>query len=168
MTKQEIVVADAGPLIALAKCEMLSLLALVFSEIHVPQSVLNEAIGGRAKPETEKIRVFVQEHCKVQPDKESEFISTLLERLDPGESQAIGWAHHLQCVVLMDEKRGRQIAKAYGLQLIGVLGLLLACKRLGHIDLIAPIIDTLRQHNYLLSDALVSGVLVSAGESNAL
>jgi predicted nucleic acid-binding protein len=46
--------------------------------------------------------------------------------------------------------------------------LLLACKRLGHIDLIAPIIDTLRQHNYLLSDALVSGVLVSAGESNAL
>jgi predicted nucleic acid-binding protein len=90
MTKQEIVVADAGPLIALAKCEMLSLLALVFSEIHVPQSVLKEAIGGRAKPETEKIRVFVQEHCKVQPDKESEFISTLLERLDPGESQAIG------------------------------------------------------------------------------
>jgi uncharacterized protein len=164
VTKNAIIVADAGPLIALAKCDKLGLLTLIFSEVNVPQTVFNEAIGGRLKPETDKIRAFVLENCVLQPDRQDELLSQLTERLDEGESQAISWAHHLDCALLMDEKRGRQVAKSYGLVPIGVLGLLLVCKRAGYIDAIAPIIDTMRQHNYLLSDQLIQTVLTASGE----
>jgi uncharacterized protein len=162
--KKPVVVADAGPLIALAKCEQLQLLSQLFGTVHVPHTVLMEATGGKPKPESESIRAFVTGHCTVQPDRDDALVQHLLRRLDAGESQALSWAHHLGCAVLIDEKQGRLMAQAQGLPLFGVLGMLLLAKQAGHVQALAPLINRLREHRYNLSDALVAAVLQTAGE----
>ena len=162
--KKPIIVADAGPLIALAKCQQLPLLSQLFGTVHVPHTVLMEATGGKPKPESESIRIFVAGHCRVQPDRDDALVQHLLRRLDAGESQAISWAHHLGCAVLIDEKHGRLMAHAQGLPIFGVLGMLLLAKQAGHVKALAPMINRLREHRYNLSDALVTAVLQRAGE----
>ncbi len=162
--KKPVIVADAGPLIALAKCEQLPLLSKLFGTVHVPHTVLIEATGGKPKPESESIRTFVVDHCIVQPDRDDALVQHLLRRLDAGESQAISWAKHLGCAVLMDEKQGRLMAQAQGLPLFGVLGMLLLAKQAGHLQALTPIVNSLREHRYNLSDALVAAVLQKAGE----
>jgi uncharacterized protein len=163
MTKS-VIVADAGPLIALAKCEQLPLLSTLFGTVHVPHTVLMEATGGKPKPESESIRAFVMGYCIVQPDRDDALVQHLLRRLDAGESQAISWAHHLGCAVLIDEKQGRLMAQAQGLPIFGVLGMLLLAKQAGHVQALAPLVNSLREHRYNLSDALVAAVLQKAGE----
>ncbi len=162
--KKPVVVADAGPLIALAKCEQLPLLSQLFGAVHVPHTVVMEATGGKPKPESESIRAFVMSHCIVQPDRDDALVQHLLRRLDAGESQALSWAHHLGCAVLIDEKQGRLMAQAQGLPIFGVLGMLLLAKQTGHLQTLTPLINSLREHRYNLSDALVAAVLQKAGE----
>lgn len=162
--KKPVIVADAGPLIALAKCEQLPLLRRLFGAVHVPHTVLLEATGGKPKPDSESIRAFVTSQCTVQPDRDDALVQRLRTRLDAGESQAIGWAHHLGCAVLIDERQGRLLAQAQGLPVFGVLGLLLLAKQAGYVQTLAAVIDQLRSQRYHLSDALVAAVLQKAGE----
>lgn len=162
--KKPVIVADAGPLIALAKCQQLSLLSKLFGTVHVLHTVLMEATGGKTKPESESIRNYVSGNCTVQPDRNDSLVQHLLLRLDAGESQAISWAHHLNCAVLIDEKQGRLMAQAQGLPIFGVLGMLLLAKQAGYVPALAPLINTLLEHRYNLSDALVAAVLQRAGE----
>lgn len=102
--------------------------------------------------------------CTVQPDRDDALVQHLLRRLDAGESQAISWAHHLGCAILIDEKQGRLMAQAQGMPIFGVLGMLLLAKQAGHVNALAPLINRLREHRYNLSDALVAAVLQRAGE----
>lgn len=162
--KKPIIVADAGPLIALAKCQQLPPLSQLFGAVYVPHTVLMEATGGKPKPESESIRTFVVDHCTAQPDRDDALVQHLLRRLDAGESQAISLAHHLGCAVLIDEKQGRLLAQAQGVPIFGVLGMLLLAKQAGRIQALAPIINSLREHRYNLSDPLVAAVLQRAGE----
>ena len=159
-----IIVADAGPLIALAKCQQLPLLSTLFGTVHVPHIVLMEGTGGKPKPESESIRKYVVGRCTVQPDRDDALVQHLLRRLDANESQAISWAHHLGCAILIDEKQGRLMAQAQGMPIFGVLGMLLLAKQAGHVNALAPLINRLREHRYNLSDALVAAVLQRAGE----
>lgn len=160
-----IVVADAGPLIALGKCGQLQLLTKVFGKVHVPQTVLAEAVGGKQKPETEGIKAFVTAHCTVQPDRDDLLFRHLMTHLDAGESQAISWAQHLGCAVLIDERLGRLAAQAQALPLFGSLGLLLLAKQAGHLKAVAPVIAQMCEQGYLLGDALVASVLRQAREN---
>ena len=160
-----IVVADAGPLIALGKCGQLQLLSKVFHKVHGPLTVLMEATRGTQRPETAAINAFVTTHCTVQPDRDDILFRQLMDRLDAGESQAISWACHLGCAVLMDERLGRLAAKANALPVFGSLGLLLLAKQAGHINAVAPVIAQMCDNGYILGNALVVAVLKQAGEN---
>ena len=66
--------------------------------------------------------------------------------------------------VLMDERRGRQWATHYKIQVYGVLGVLLQAKRIGLISCVRPIIQDLQAVDYRLSSSLIETVLRKAGE----
>ena len=158
-----IIVADAGPLIGLAKCGQLRLLKQLFEAVHIPERVAMEVNAPR-KPLALEISQFIAQHAVVEAERHSALSEKLKRRLDAGEIQALCCAQDLVCPVLIDEKKGRLIAQANGIPIMGSQGLLLAAKREGHIAHVAPLIEQLRQYGYLLGDELIAQVLQLAGE----
>jgi predicted nucleic acid-binding protein len=119
-----IIVADTGPLIALAKLQQLDLLAKLFEKIHLPQTVYQEATRDLEREDARLIAAFVG-YCQLCPDIHNTFADNLLALLDKGETQALTLARELNCGVLIDERRGRQVAKHYQIPVVGTLGMLL-------------------------------------------
>ena len=116
------IVSDTTTLIILGKISRYDLLENLFSKIYIPKEVLKEISikSDGIYEEIEKNSLF--------ETKEISNISllNLLEGiLDKGESQAIVLAKELNLILLIDEKKGRNIAKDMGLDIIGLLGILI-------------------------------------------
>jgi predicted nucleic acid-binding protein len=123
-----IVVADTTPLISLMKIGHLDLVYHLFGEIQIPNAVFNELVYNTRFPEESRQirecpfikRVSIDDIRAVE----------LLRRssgLDAGESEAIILSDEIKAsLLLMDEVKGRQVAKQMGIQLMGTVGMLMA------------------------------------------
>ena len=159
------VVADAGPLIMWARLGRLDLLRAICGEVWVPKLVEREAVNDPRRPGAAAILTAFTAKTWVRPSPKIEATdATPFPTLGGGESAAIRLAIQLQCPVVMDEKRGRSIAKAQHVALIGTLGILLVAKRQGHIDRIKPILEQMAQMNYFVSPALYTAAMKASGE----
>src|SRR5207244_3804846 len=79
------------------------------------------------------------------PPTDAARVAELRTRLDPGEAEAIVLALELKAdALLIDERRGRQVAAQLGLRPIGVLGVLAAAKSRNLIPAVAPLVEQLR------------------------
>jgi len=86
--------------------------------------------------------------------------------LDAGEAAALALAVEIQAdVVLLDERRGREVASQLGLRTIGILGLLLEAKSAGFLAAVGPVLDDLqREAGFWIAKPLRQQVLRLAGE----
>lgn len=159
-----VVVADAGPLIALAKLQQLDLLLKLFSKIHIPDAVFVEATQNQTRSDARSIRSFTTKHLMLTPASTDPLCDKLRKSLHEGETQALVLAKKLNCAVLMDERKGRQIARYYQISVVGVLGVLLQAKREGYVTQIRSLAEQLQTSGYRLSDELIQSVLQQAGE----
>jgi uncharacterized protein len=66
--------------------------------------------------------------------------------------------------LIIDERRGRSEASRLGLQVTGVLGILLAAKRQGLIPLIQPLLNNLIKNSFWIREELYKELLQLAGE----
>ncbi len=156
--------ADTGPLVVLAKLNHLPLLAQCYQSIQIPQAVYTEATVLAHRQDTGRITAFVSGHVEVIaniPQSDDEYLDF---GLDVGETQAILLARRSQCPVLMDEKRGRAVAKRENVAVLGTLGLLLVAKQQGLIKAITPLLGQMQEHQYRLSSNLIERVKLLAGE----
>ena len=87
--------------------------------------------------------------------------------LDAGETAALSLAMGIHAdAILLDERRGHQVAMALGLPTIGILGILLRAKATGLLPSVTPVIDTLqRDAGFWISDSLRKQVLRLADEA---
>ena len=80
--------------------------------------------------------------------------------LDKGESEVITLAIQTNAQgVVIDEKKGRKIAKGLGLKVIGTLGLLAIAYQKGIIDDIETVIDEIKNDGFHISDHHVETIL---------
>lgn len=159
------IVADAGPLIALAKLGLLELPARAFGRALVPRSVYDECLAEARHGDAELIRIAAESGFILVSADLPWPVSLPMPRLDGGELAALALALAQAAPVLMDEASGRAAAARLGVQVFGVCGLLLIAKREGWIQRVAPHLDELRARNYFISPALRQQVLIMAGES---
>ncbi len=159
-----IVVTDAGPLIALAKSGYLHLLPALFGEILIPLSVKNELRLEEERPGTALLGRSIQGNPAYRIVAAQSIPEELAELLDPGESEAIALAEENKCLLLIDERKGRGVARKRGISFVGTGGLLVAAKKYGHIDHVAEVLENLRRCGYRLADALCVEILRMAGE----
>ena len=160
-----IVVADSGPLIALALIDLLTILPKLFSGVYIPDAVADETIDNPEKPgalaiaDALKDGILQQRFIKLDSDLEE--LSNLLDR---GEAEAIALAAEIGAVVLIDDRRGRKVAASRGIEITGTAAVLVSAKVNGHIDSVKPYLETLSLSGYRLSQRLVDTVLEKCGE----
>ena len=159
-----IIIADASPLIALAKLNRLDLLTALFSTLHVPDTVYSEVTIDQSRSDARVLKSFLAKHFTSHGDIECSFTKEISNILDAGEIQALALSRDLECGVLMDEMRGRKVAQHYDIQTVGILGLLMQAKRQELISEVFSLIEALQAQNYRLSSSLIKSVLELVGE----
>lgn len=94
-------------------------------------------------------------------------VTTLRERLDPGEAETIALAVECQPAwVLMDEREGRHTAQRLGIKTVGVVGVLITAKARGLIPQVGPLLEQLRQKaGFFLSDRVIHDARAFCGEA---
>ena len=162
-----IFVCNTWPLIALAKLDRLALLQhLGGTSVFIPPMVYKE-LWSKMGPEAPLIETALHTFVHVeQPGKIGPHVEIATANLDDGEREAIVLGTSLQeeVVLVMDDQAGRRVAKELGLSVIGSAGLLLLAKQKGLITEVHPLLETLRQQGYWLSDAVLDEVRGLAGE----
>lgn len=158
-------IADSGPLIALAKLGLLDLPSRLFGRVALPVTVFAECQAQAWLADAQAIRTAVDAgHLEVLADTDWP-ADVAAPRLDDGEMAVLSLAVLLGATVLMDERRGREVARKLGLPVVGVCGLLLKANRLGGIGALAPLLERLHHQGYYISPELAAHVLAQAGEA---
>lgn len=148
-----VIIADASCLILLEKIGALHLLHQLYGHLLVTDVVAAEY--GLPLPAWVTVRA-VQDARQTQ---------LLVLTLDPGEASAIALAlEHPECLLIIDERRGRSVARQLRLSITGTLGVLLEAKKSGYLPAVRPLLEAIRATNFRLSATLVQVVLKQAGE----
>jgi len=160
------VIADAGPLIALAKLDRLDLPAALFAEVLVPATVAEECIRPFERPDAQAIGAVLEQDGSYHrvTVQSSQKLSAIGRLLDAGEAEALGLALSQGLPVLMDERRGRREAGRLGVEVVGTGAVLVAAKREGMVAEVGPLLDLLTEKGYRFSAALRQALLEKSGE----
>jgi predicted nucleic acid-binding protein len=157
------VVADAGPLIGLAKINRLDLLLQLFGCVRVP-----EAVAAELNMDTPLPGATALNHARKQGWLLIQAAPTVAARLlvavDRGEAEAIALARQEEALLLIDERLGRAAAQADGVRIFGTGALLVKAKQAGLIKAVRPELEALSRCGYRLSDTLQQELLRLAGE----
>lgn len=159
----EIVIADAGPLIGLAVIGHLQLLPAMFVKVVVPPAVWAETTSDLTAPGAIEIgrATFVAVESPT-----IERLKSVQDRLEGGEAEAIALALDLPgAIVLLDDLAARKVAHELHLRYTGTVGILLAARRAGRVPALRPLLEGLARHGLYLSAALVDRALADVGET---
>ena len=149
-----IIISDTSCLIAFDRINKLEILRKTFPEIITTKEVEQEF--GKPLPQW----------ISIQPVADKKKILELEAIVDRGEASAIALAlETMNCILIIDEKKGRKVAAELHIQIIGTLKVLLIAKQKGAINSAKEIIAELEKVNFRFSNVVVMEILKQAGES---
>ena len=160
-----IVVCNTSPISGLATIGQLDLVRQLFGEITISEAVRDELTAKHGQ-HAGSIAVGLS-WVGVRAVANRLLVDALRLELDPGESETIVLAKETSAdLALLDERRGRMVARRFGLNVIGSVGVLLRAKETGLITEVSPFIDQLRLSGFWMSAALEKQVRKAAGEES--
>ena len=162
-SRQIVVVADASPLIGLAKIARLDLLQRLFGEVLIPEAVERELCLGSGRPGSQVLSAARHEGW-IKVEEVSGVPAALEATVDQGEAEAITLAKRHAALLLIDETRGRAAARSAGLRVFGSGTVLIKAKQEGFLAAVAPELGSLSAAGYHLSLSLQKEILHQAGE----
>ena len=157
-----LIVSDTTPIISLMKIEQLYLLEKMFGYIVIPKAVYDE-LTVNEKFAKEILKIKEAEFVKVGEVKNDSSVNILrnVTGLDAGESEAIVMAGEKEAdLLLMEEHKGRQVAKKLGIKITGTIGILLQAFDEGMMSKedVKKCILVLKESNIRISDNLCKKV----------
>jgi hypothetical protein len=157
-----ILVADSSALIALSVCNSLSLLEQLFGSVVVPETVYVETTRPNKK-EAQALKLFLEGKVRQVDLKGYVFLDAFA---DAGETEAMLLYKQISAdKLLIDDQRGRKVAKINQISTIGSLGILLAAKEKGLVSEVSPLLRQIEKSDVYLSPQLIATVLELAGEN---
>ncbi|MBI4685939.1 MAG: DUF3368 domain-containing protein [Nitrospirae bacterium] len=156
-----IVVSNTSPLMNLAVINQLKIIEQLYGKVIIPEEVSNELSNAGIGKQIEQ-SLWIEKHQV----KNKGFADSLKLELDAGEAEAIAVAIELKAdLLLIDERRGRNIASRFGQKFNGIMGMLIEAKHKGIITSVKPIIDDLKVNaGFWIGNALYHRVLQEAAE----
>jgi hypothetical protein len=163
-----IVVSNASPIINLSHIGQLHLLQQLYGRVIIPTAVYREVVTAGAG-QAGAAEVDQSEWMEVLQTSNRPMVIALEADLDVGEAEAITLAMELKAdLLLLDERKGRAVAKQLGLRFIGILGILVEAKKQELIPAVRPLLDELRAGaGFWISEELYGRVVQAAGENSA-
>ena len=146
-----IVIADAGPLIALASIDVLPMLRGLFSQICVTGSVRDECLA-KAGADAQRIGAAISEGwLRVQLVKNAD--QPLSPSLGIGESDSIRFALEAleSALLIVDDRLARRYALQKGVSIVGTVRLLDLAERRGHLESAERCINEMTDYGYRIS-----------------
>ena len=157
------VVSDTSVLIYLIEIGRIDLLQSLTEEVLIPEAVAHELNkgGDTLPPDLKSLPVRVIQASEYSTRiREAESLG-----LDLGETEAIALALTLDgALLLIDERKGREVAKKLGLKFTGLLGVLRVAKLKGRVELVKPLVDELLQLGFRIHPSLYKSFLRTVGE----
>ena len=151
-----IVVSDTTPLISLLKTGRLDILEKLFGEVRIPDAVFEELTSNpRYSDEAAAIRSYPYIDIISVSDTDAVEQVSREDGLDLGESEAIVLTQEISAdLLLMDEARGRDVARSMGLRITGTVGILLLSYERGILDKdeIKDCVERLRDANRFIGE----------------
>jgi len=154
------VTVDTGPLIALERMNALNLPRDLPFQFFCPDEVKHEIYRGRKLGYPDIHPEWLNVTSLKTP------LSTLVtSSLDKGEAAVIQLALDMETEwVCIDEWKGRRVALASRLKVVGSLGLLAKAKQLGIIHTIGPYIEKAQNQGIRYDTRLTNRILEHVGE----
>jgi predicted nucleic acid-binding protein len=163
----KLIVADAGPLIALAVGGVLPLCLEMLGGLIVPEAVLQECTADISAPGA----LIMQDLHRTQ---QLQIVATAsLAPLDAafaaglggGEIAVLAYAKAHGLLALIDERRARRVAARLKVAVIGSGTVLAQLKRQGRIDSVQPVFAAWGQHGYFISELIKRDIQRLSGEA---
>ena len=154
------VVVNSTPIIALLEIGRLDILRDLYGEIVIPKAVCDEVTvkSARRLDGCDWIRVMTISNLAAK--------EMFTSALHDGEVETMLLAKEIEAdLVIMDDGLARRHAKYIGLTVTGTVGVLLRAKSSGVINEVRPVLDSLIQNGFYISDNIYSEVIRLAGES---
>lgn len=158
----QLIVSDTGPLVALSRARRLSLLEALFETVIIPRVVLDELKIDEYRPGIEDLSLATARNSWLKAEDQGEL--TPFGGLGAGECAAIVLAERHQCPLLVDERKGRAVARKRGVDIIGTGRVLLEAKDHQLIPSVSTVLRELRKQGYRLSDRLCQRLAEHANE----
>jgi uncharacterized protein len=158
------VVCNTSPLILLAKIDRLNLLSQLYTEILIPQSVLEE-VNVKTGPDTERVQRSAKEHLHLQLISK-EMLDLVPDTLGVGERAAIALALSVNAdLVILDDQQGRRVALEQGLKITGTIGVLVEARSRGLIHSLRTELDHLIEAGIWINEVFYHRLLSEFDES---
>jgi predicted nucleic acid-binding protein len=165
-----LVVSDTSPVLNLAVIGRLEFLRQQFGPVWLPQAVIDELRSEQDLPGSAAVLEALHAGWLVlEPVADPVRVALLQRDLDRGEAEAIALALQKHADwLLLDERDGRRVAKSLGLQVTGVLGILLQARLKGQLPSLREAMDQLRDlADFRIGAALYAELLQAADEGEA-
>ncbi|WP_208394647.1 DUF3368 domain-containing protein [Mucilaginibacter gilvus] len=86
--------------------------------------------------------------------------------IDPGEASAIALAMEFgPALLIIDDGKGRKVARKLNLEVTGTFGVILKAKEFGIIPAIKPVVEKIRKTNFWYSPEVINEILLLAREA---
>ncbi|NJK27593.1 MAG: DUF3368 domain-containing protein [Coleofasciculaceae cyanobacterium SM2_3_26] len=160
-----IVISNTSPISNSIVIGEIALLQQIYPRVLIPPAVHSELTRLPILQPT-VLSLLDAGWLEIQAPTNFQLLNTLNQTLDPGEAEAIALAVELSADrLLIDERLGRSVAASYGLNLRGLLGILINAKQQGSISVLKPVLDRLvNQAGFRVSQALYDRTLQEVGE----
>ncbi|MCL5998232.1 MAG: DUF3368 domain-containing protein [Chloroflexi bacterium] len=160
-----IVISDTSPVVSLAIIGQLELLPQLYRRVVIPRAVRDEiVVAGVGQPGAYEMDTL--EWVDIRSVANASLLRVLRLMLDPGEAEVVALGMESGAdLLLLDDRKARNIALRLELPFAGTLDVLVAAKRAGLVSTLQPLLDDLiMRARFRVGRRLYERVLAAAEE----